>query len=350
MKRCASHRSLSNARELLEQEIVQVTGCTEPASVAFAFMTARRHLRTAFDPRAGRAILFGSHEVLRNASTAVVPFLNRRGLRTVAAAGLSADARSFNLFPSVKRDAALAMLRHRGWLTVRRAPVKGVYVKAVLHMAGETVEVVIAGHHDEIRSIRRNGRIVHSAPPRRQQTLDMRGIMSVVAARDPQLEAIAKDLIVRQVRGDPKQPLIKRVPALIRARMCGSASPVMTITGSGNHGIFLGVPFYDLYRTQGSKVLAAALLTFLAGIHMTARQKRISEDCGLGTKAAPALAAGLAFARGASPSRIIRLMNSVSACLRKLECHGARSTCGGKARKALSEVLRQVERSTRSTR
>jgi len=40
---------------LLQSEIVEVTGCTEPASVAFAFLRARRHLNGPFDPRSVKA-------------------------------------------------------------------------------------------------------------------------------------------------------------------------------------------------------------------------------------------------------------------------------------------------------
>jgi L-cysteine desulfidase len=78
--------NLASARKLLNEEIVRVTGCTEPASVAYAFMMARRNLTGRFDPQTIRAELIGSREVLRNASTAVVPFcIRRRGLRTVVA-------------------------------------------------------------------------------------------------------------------------------------------------------------------------------------------------------------------------------------------------------------------------
>ncbi|OQA24458.1 MAG: hypothetical protein BWY59_02210 [Verrucomicrobia bacterium ADurb.Bin345] len=343
VKEKANRKLLSEARNLLASEIVQVTGCTEPASVAFAFMLASRQLRVPFDPRTGKAILHGSPEVLRNASTAVVPFLNRRGLRAVVAAGLSSKARSFDLFPGVNLYSARRLLKLRGWLAVHRASQGGVYVRAVLRMPGESAEVVINGHHDEVRSVSRNGRPVLRRRARRNNMIGMRDIMAVVAARDRRLEAVAREFICRQVRGDSKLPVAERIPVLIRERMCGSSDPVMTITGSGNHGIYLGVPFYELYRKQGSRILPAALLALLAGIHMTAKRTRISEECGLGTKASPALAAGLAYARGADCAQIMRLMRSVSRALRQLECHGAKATCAGKARKALKVVMRKVD-------
>ena len=348
-KRENSMELVSRSVSLLQSEIVEVTGCTEPASVAFAFLTARRHLKGAFDPLKAKATLTASREVLRNASTAVVPFLNRRGLRTVVAAGLSARTHQYNLFPAVDRRIARLLLRRRFWLKVgRSAGRKGVYVQADLSAPGESVRVVIRGRHDEIRSISRNGRIIFRASPNPQRSISMEKIMAVVTKRDRRLEAMARDFIVRQVRGNPALPLSKRVASLIRARMCGATSPIMTIVGSGNHGILLGVPLYELYRKHGSRILPAALLTLLAVIHMTGKRSRISEECGLATKAAPSLAAGMAFAFGANLAQVKRAMGSVSRALCGLKCHGARASCGKKAERAVQVVLRNARASSHS--
>jgi len=172
--------------------------------------------------------------------------------------------------------------------------------------------------------------------------------MAVVARRDCGLEDIARDFIVRQVRGNPALPLSQRVASLIRERMCGAALPIMTIVGSGNHGIFLGVPLYELYRKHGERVLPAVLLTLLAVIHMTGKRSRISEECGLAIKAAPALAAGMAFAFGANLAKIKRVIDSVSRALCGLKCHGARASCGKKAERAMQVVLRYARASSHS--
>ena len=338
---------INTIRKLLQSEIVKVTGCTEPASVAYAFLTARRHMKRAFDPLTAKAVLSASPEVLRNASTAVVPFLNRRGLQVVVAAGLSSKADQFDLFPAIDRRIARILLRRRSWLKVGQvARQKGVYVKAVLSTPTESVSVVIEGQHDEIRSGSHNGKTAFRASPKRQRPISMAEIMAVVAKRDRRLEAMAREFIVRQVRGDPALPLPQRAAALIRDRMCGSASPVMTIVGSGNHGILLGIPFYELYRKRGRRILPAVLFSLLTVIHMTAKRSRISEECGLATKAAPALAAGLAFAQGADLAQITRLMRTVSAALHSLKCHGARASCGRKAQRVLKVVLAEVKAGT----
>lgn len=325
---------------LLRSEIIGVAGCTEPASVAFAFLIARRHLKGPFDPRTATARLVASREVLRNAATAVVPFLNRRGLRTVVAAGLSSRAKTFNLFPGVNPRVTRFLLGRRNWLTVGPpAREKGVYVRAVLSTPQESVSVVIAGRHDEVRSIDRGGKKIFRAVARRELRLGMAEIMRLAMKRDRQLESIARNFLVRQVRGNLNRPMPKRVAELIRARMCGSPAAIMTVVGSGNHGILLGVPLYELYRERGPRVLPAVVFSLLTVIHMTQQRSRISDACGLATKAAPALAAGFAFLRGASLEQIRHAMDSVTRELRGLKCHGARASCGGKAQKVLSVVL-----------
>ncbi len=328
----------------LQAEIVRVTGCTEPVSVAFAFLTARRNLLAPFVPALVQCRLSASPDVLRNASTAVVPYLNERGLPIVAAAGLSSASLDYDVFPAVLPQIARMFTRRRRWLTVSKAKGRrGVYVRASVSMPGETVTVTIEGRHDEIRSIARNDRILFRAPARkRQRSFSPADIHAEVSRRNNRLEGVARDFIVRQVRGDRSLPMAARIAELIRARMCGSTSPVMTICGSGNHGIFIGAPLYDLYRRRGDRVLPAVLLALLTDIHMTGKKSRISDECGLGTKAAPALAAGLAYAEGANLAEIRRLMKKVANELGQMKCHGARPSCGGKGARAYRVVMKHV--------
>ncbi|HPA79078.1 MAG TPA: L-serine ammonia-lyase, iron-sulfur-dependent, subunit alpha, partial [Kiritimatiellia bacterium] len=317
--------------ELLRSEIVQVMGCTEPASVAFAFATARKYLQKPFDLRSFSARLTATSDILRNASTAVVPRLNKRGLRTVAAAGLSASAESFNIFPSMNLRLANKLLCRRGWLETRPLKQKEFFVRAELKQRGETVAVEITGRHDHIARVVRNGRTVCRAGPREDAELNMDEIWAIVKERNPALENIALDFITRQVRGSGARPPAARVPALVRARMLGAASPIMTITGSGNQGIFIGVPFCELYRKKGDAILPAVLFALLTQIHLTKRASRISGACGLATKAAPALTAGLMYAQGASLPEIRKAIEHLPRRIGYIPCPGAMASCGTKA-------------------
>ena len=130
--------------------------------------------------------------------------------------------------------------------------------------------------------------------------------------------------------------------------MSGSSSPVMTITGSGNQGIFLGVPYRELYRKHGNKILPAVVFSLLTQIHLTKQRKRISDKCGLATKAAPALAAGLAFAKGEDLTNIRQVMREVEQRLQDMRCYGARASCGNKAARACCQVRQSLQTNSSS--
>lgn len=326
----------ADAERLLRDEIAVVTGCTEPAAIAHAVQCAKRYLKRPFAPGAVRVALELSPEMLRNASTAVVPVLNRRGIRAAVVAGLLSTSRGFNPFARLKTPRAHPLLSRRAWLTVVPSVRRGIYIKATLHAPGETVTVVVAGRHDRIASVERNGEVRYRGP--RQDVLRIRGldeIAEIVRRRPPRLERIALDFITRQVKADPSKPLPDGVAGLVAKRMTGSPLPVVTVTGSGNQGIFLGVPLRALYRRLGRRALPAVLFSLLAQAYFSRRRKRISDECGLAAKAAPALAAGLAYARGGGIPAVRRAMAGVYDLLKGMPCRGAEPGCGPKASRAL---------------
>lgn len=337
-------------KKLLQDEIVQVVGCTEPAGVAYALSHARHLLGASFDPVTVTAELHLSKEVKRNASTAVVPFLNRRGLRTVASAGLAASADDFNLFPSVDVKAAEKLLARRRWLHVAELGGRAFRIRVVVRCGRESAEVEIRARHDRIFSAKRNGKSIKQAAEPTSVSLTLEEIYSAVRRRDSELEAVARDFVLSQVRGDEELPMDRRIAELIRARMCGSPLPVITLTGSGNQGIFIGVPFCVLYAEHGNSVLPSVLLALLIQIYRSEKKNRISGECGLAQKAAPALAAGIALHRGATLNQIKKLMLSVESELDGMKCHGALPGCGKKAEKAYRTVMKHVEALVPSTR
>lgn len=73
-----------DALRLLQAEIVQVVGCTEPAAIAYALRTLVRHTQPPPSPETFRAELRISVDARRNASTAVVPRLKQPGIHAAA--------------------------------------------------------------------------------------------------------------------------------------------------------------------------------------------------------------------------------------------------------------------------
>ena len=332
-----------SVEKLLKEEIAEVVGCTEPAAIAYAVQCAKRYLRKPFYFETVRIILRFSPEVLRNASTAVVPVLNRKGIRAAVVAGLFSSSVGFNPFAGLKVPRRHTLLSRRSWLTIIPSMKHGIYIHALLITPGENVTVTIKERHDSIFVVTRNGEVLYRKS--RQQIPRLKGlkeIATIVKKRDRRLESIARKFIMCQVKGDPDKTLSDNVTALITGRMLGQRLPVVTITGSGNQGILLGVPLFALYRKLGRQALPAILFALLTQIYLSQVRKRISGECGLATKAAPALAAGLAYVRGDTTSNIMHKMSSVYKHLREMPCHGAKPSCGFKALYALNGVREAI--------
>lgn len=320
-----------------------VVGCTEPAAIAYAVQAARKNRRSPLDPDDFRLRLLVSPEVRRNASTAVVPGIGKRGVRAAAAAGLLAAAAEFNPFAELRPDSAAGLLRRSKWIEIETSRRGGVYIRADLAGGGETVTAVISGRHDRVAKVLRDGKTIFQAPPIEPPPFSSLAEIHRIASRgDRRLEKFARSFTERQVRGDPARSLEEELAGLVRGRMRGDPLPVLTFTGSGNQGMFLGVPLRRLYESRGDCFLPGAVFALLAQVHLSRVRKRISNDCGLAVKAAPALAGGIAFARGLSPAAVGRVMGGVARRLEGIDCRGALPGCGAKAVRCLRAVAAET--------
>ncbi len=326
------------ALRLLQGEIVQVVGCTEPAAIAYAFRTLVRQLPAKPDPATFRAELRLSQDAFRNASTAVVPRLKVPGIVAAAAAGLASRADDFNVFADFDLRRARRFQKNESWLKIIPVRRRGLFVH--VQLPGLRTGIILAGRHDRIEKLVVFGR---DRTPREKAwppPPTLAEIFKLARARDPRLEALARDFLLRQVPGEKGFSLETQLARRVAGRMSGYSHPVMTITGSGNQGIFLGLPYRRLYAEQGDAILPAVVFSLLAQVFLSARNDRLSSQCGLATKAGPALAAGLAFARGAGPAEIRRIFRGVPARLAGLTCEGAEPACGQKARRAFRAIRR----------
>jgi len=292
------------------------------------------------DPRSFRAELRLSQDAFRNASTAVVPHLKTVGILAAAAAGLASRSDDFNVFADFDLRRARAFMKNPDWLEIIPVHRRGLFVHAQL--PGLRTGVTLEGRHDRIEKLVVFGedRTPREKPLPPPPTLAE--IFKLARQRDPRLEALARDFLLRQVPAEMGFPLETQIARRVAGRMSGYAHPVMTLTGSGNQGIFIGLPYRQLYAEQGDDLLPAVVFSLLAQVHLSAQKDRLSADCGLATKAGPALAAGLAFARGASPADVRRIFRDVPARLAGLTCAGAEPACGRKARRAFRAVAAQV--------
>ena len=322
-----------DAIRLLSTEIVQVVGCTEPVAIGYALRTLVRHLPFPPTPdNLSLTRLYISKDTYRNASTAVVPHLKVRGIAAAAAAGLASRANDFNVFADFDLKLARQFLKlktHIRAIPVRR---RGLFILA--QFVELDTGIILRGRHDHVEKLVVFGKDITPREKLLPPPPKLDEIIALARARDPKLEALARNFILRQVPAENGFSLETQIARRVAGRMSGFSHPVMTITGSGNQGIFLGLPYRKLYTEQGDAILPAVVFSLLAQVYLSAKNDRLSADCGLATKAAPALAAGLAFARGAGPAEIQRIFREIPARLAGLTCEGAEPACGRKARRA----------------
>jgi L-cysteine desulfidase len=323
----------------VKNEVMEVVGCTEPSAIAYAFAKLAQYHKTPITPDNVEAILYLSHDVYRNASTAGIPYLDKKGILPAAAMGIFSKNAQLNVFAGVDRkqlDSAGRLLKKRKFLKiVHLKERKGLFIKAQLSGGGTVSEIVIEHRHDFVKYIRVNGRKILSAKiPRVYKIKGLGEINKIVKSGNKDLEKIAKDVISANGKAAAKlgyKYISNMLYHMTKKRMNGEAVKIITITGSGNHGIFLSVPFYYLYKKHGKKVLPAFVFSLLTLIYLTQRRGRLTNVCGLAAKAAPALLAGLLYFKGKTIYEIEKQIKLLERSTRGLLCKGAEETCGYKS-------------------
>lgn len=337
--------------KLLEQEIKEVVGCTEPACIAFAFskatsiLEAKTGIKEFSDRINAKAYL--SQDIYRNASTVKIPVLKLRGIKPAVACGIYTPIPSFNPFAQIgnrEKRKISNLIKEKDWLETIPLKKRGIFVRAELKDRKNCVQVIIEERHDNIREICLNGKIIFRAKKERLfQIKNLGEIKGIVERGNKNLETIARNFLIKQGKESEKygfKNTWEAVGKLVEKRMEGEEVKIITITGSGNQGILLTLPFYEIYKKVGNRVMPAVLFSILVQIYLTQKEGRISDLCGLANKAAPSLIAGLSYYYGESLIEIKKKMELVKEVLRGLLCEGAKRSCAFKAQLALDSVFK----------
>ena len=325
--------------DTVKNEIMEVVGCTEPSAIGYAFAKLAQYHKTPITPENVKATLYLSYDVYRNASTAGIPHLNKIGILPAVAMGVFSKNPQLNVF--VRSDQkqlknAGRLLKNRKFLKIVISKEKqGVFIKARLSGGGIVSQIVIEQRHDFVKEIKVNGKkIFYAELPRAYKIKGPKEIYKIVKSKNKDLENIAKDVILANGKAAEKygsDSIADTIYHMTKQRMNGETIRIITVAGSGNHGIFLSVPFYYLYKKYGEKVLPAFIFSLLTLIYFAQRRGRLTNLCGLATKAAPALFAGLLYLKGKRLDEIKKHMELVRKSTNGLLCEGAEEICGYKA-------------------
>lgn len=337
--------------KLCKDEIKKVTGCTEPASISFTFAQASYILKEKtsikeFNNHINAKISL-SQDVYRNASTVKIPFLQLKGIKPAVAYGIYNPSVSFDAFAQIghkEKKKILNLITRPLWLEIIPLKKRGIYIKGELKKGKDFVQIIIEGKHDSIKKIILNNRIIFTKKKEKIiQIKNLSEIKKIVKKGDKDLESLARDFIIKQGKWYEKygfKNTLEAVEKLTEKRMEGEAISIVTITGSGNQGILLALPFYEIYKKAGDKIISSTIFSILTQIYLTQKEGRISDLCGLANKTAPALIAGLSYYHNKNLTEIKKKMNLVKEILKGLLCEGAKKSCALKAYLALNTVFK----------
>ena len=360
--------------QILAEELIPATGCTEPVSIAYAAAKARQLLGR--EPE--RLLVEVSGNILKNVKSVVVPHTGGlRGIRAAALAGaLIGDAGAELEVLSratPEQIETLAPALERIPVEVRFADTPHIFDIMISAFAGEDSTFVrIAGHHTNLVCLRRNGQTLLEKPldePKGgsadRSVLTVERIAdyaehAVLAPVAPLLErqiacnmAIAEEGLRHPYGANIGKTLLRGhedcldykmrayAAAASDARMSGCELPVVINSGSGNQGITASVPVIVYARETGKsheELLRALLVSNLITIHLKTGIGRLSAYCGA-VSAGCGAGAGIAWLQGGRLREIAHTVVNAVAVTSGIVCDGAKASCAAKIAAAVDAGL-----------
>lgn len=351
---------------ILEREIIEAMGCTEPAAAALAGAKAAELF--GMQPESGIATV--SPNMMKNAMGVSIPNSALHGIRAAVSLGIAirdsgAGLSVLSQVTDREREAAMAFP-----LEVRideEAP--SLYVKVSVYGSGHSASAVISGEHDRFTSLELDGRELPEAPMffPECRTFSEDGFLSTLTVQDvieyaSDLSPVIKSLLERavaenmtisnaglkeewglsvgrimvgNVSGKPNsldeamREAAAAAAAGSDARMSGSVLPVMINSGSGNQGITVTVPVAKVAEYLGrskEEMIAAVSISELVGIILTSHKDRLSALCGAFT-ASIGTACAYAYLLGGDAAVLDATINNMVGNLSGIICDGAKDTC-----------------------
>ena len=352
--------------EVLQNELLLATGCTEPIAIAYAAAILRQTLGNL--PEKIRVEVSGN--IIKNVKSVVVPNTGRlKGIRVAVAAGIiagEADQR-LQVISRIPPEAHPEIDRY-----ARQTPMEIVCADTPWQLdiqltgwAGEDRAVVrIAESHSNVVLISRNEEVLLSKPLAQpgEDSGDDRDFMSVEDILefantvdlsrvrdmlDRQIDfnsAIAKEGLEGDWGANIGSIILKEYPQDIRseakawaaagsdARMSGCERPVVIVSGSGNQGMTASLPVIRYALHLGAtreQMYRALLVSNLVTIHQKSGIGRLSAYCGA-VSAGVGAGAGIAYLLDGSYRAIAHTIVNAVAILSGTICDGAKPSCAAK--------------------
>ena len=352
--------------DILREELVPATGCTEPVAIAYAAALLRQTLGAAPE----RVLAEVSGNIIKNVKSVIVPNTGGlKGIQAAIAAGVVAGEADqlLQVISRVPQEAHAKIARY-----TRETPVEVVCADTprlldirLTGWAGDHSALVhIANSHSNIVRIEKDGGVLLEKPltDSAEDSLTDKSLLNVadiLAFADTVDLSLVSEFIDRQIDYNTAiareglehdwganigSVLLKDYPADIKteakawaaagsdARMSGCEMPVVILSGSGNQGITASVPVIRYAEHLGvsrDKLRRALLVSDLVTVHQKSGIGRLSAYCGA-ISAGVGAGAGVAYLLEGTYAAIAHTIVNAVAILSGTICDGAKPSCAAK--------------------
>ena len=356
-------------KEIMQQEVVLATGCTEPGAVALCVAKAVETL--GCEPESITLKL--SKNVYKNAMGVGIPGTGMIGLPIAVAMAVTHGDSSRGLevltIPPKQVEEAkqwLANNADRINIDVKETSDK-LYIECSVCGCNKAATAVIAKRHTNFIFIKKDDHILldHKQGLFQEQDNDdnpqednrqrleltarmvydyattapldeLRWLMDTVeynaAASECGLEGMGLhtgEILMEQARGDMVHTVVARTVAASDARMDGCTRPVYSNSGSGNQGICCTLPVYYYGKLKGNtdeQILRALTMSHLMSIYIKRGIGRLSALCGI-VNATMGVSAALTYLEGGSFEQVGFALKNMINTIAGMVCDGAKPSC-----------------------
>lgn len=361
--------------DVLKQELVPATGCTEPIAIAYAGAIARKTLGQV--PELVELIVSGN--IIKNVKSVVIPHSNgRKGLEAAVAAGiicgrpeLELDVLSQTSPEDLQQlDAFLAGNRVQVRPSQAECPFD---IQVKLTAEQDNAYVRIIGSHSNVVQVQKNGQPLVDHPFSTQgvsadenhrllnvkdivtfaDTVDLDEVRPILQRQIDDNMAIAQAGLTQNYGANIGKILLRSYGNSVHnrakawaaagsdARMNGCEMPVIINSGSGNQGITASVPVIVYAKecdVSQEQLYRALVVSNLTAIHLKTGIGSLSAYCGA-TSAGCGAGAGVCYLYGGKYKEISHTIVNALAINSGMLCDGAKASCAAKIASAVEAGL-----------
>ena len=360
--------------QILKEELIPATGCTEPIAIAYASAKAREVLGALPES----VLVEVSGNIIKNVKSVVVPNTGgMKGIEATAIAGIvggNAD-KKLEVISDIDENQKRKIrdFLSKIPITVNQIDSGEIFdILVTLADRENNVSVRISRFHTNIVSIVKNGRILYSAGTGEEvrncdditensglsdkSLLNLKDIIDFADTCDLDDVRELLDLQIRSnyqiaeegIRGDyganigsvlihaNGNAVQNRAAAMAAAgsdaRMSGCELPVIINSGSGNQGITVSVPVVEYAKELNSsedRLYRALLISNLTAVHEKTGIGRLSAYCGA-VSAGCAAGCGIAYLQGEGYEALAHTLVNSLAVVSGIICDGAKPSCAAK--------------------